>query len=114
VTGPGLYAPSVKTRQARAMVGRAPHRPLRPGPREWLRWVSGWTRGRLGHSWAREGQEVLCRGCGALARVAPHPAVPMSWPSFDDGPAVLRRRFLRALGANWDCAESQVRQVMES
>ncbi len=81
-------------------------------PREWLRWVRGWTRG-LGHRWSRSGSLVSCSSCEAVAGVS-RSLVPQ-------GPSYLRSNVLGLRDVGLPCREVRdrardraIRKVMES
>lgn len=98
---------------ARFPLLRSPYRtPIYVPPREWLRWVRGWTRG-LGHHWSRSGSLVSCPSCGAVAGVS-RSLVPK-------GPSYLRSSVLGLRDVGLPCHEVRdrakdraVRKVMES
>ena len=104
--------------EAMEMFRNAPFRrslyrtPLYVPPREWLRWVRGWTRG-LGHHWSRSSSLVSCPSCGAVAGVS-RSLVPK-------GPSYLRSSVLGLRDVGLPCHEVRdrakdraVRKVMES
>ncbi len=93
-------------------------------PREWARWVRGWTRGS-GHRWERVGPTVWCPACGSFA--VPNPRVREWAKTVDGGGLVKEPRPLRHPGSNPSrlrartvaavpacCSTDRVRQVQES